>query len=147
MRQDVYRVAYDEAISELGEILKSFEQLRLRKERVEKAMEVLKPLVSLSASSSATTVSDSNPSGTSPDSAPPAVDPSPNHKAETQGTAVPAAVMQRIEEPISYPAPQASESAADPFQRRINNALRQGFSSGESREFARSFAGGLLRGR
>lgn len=144
MRQDVYRVAYDEAITELSEILNKFEQLRLRKERIEKAMDVLKPLLGQSAPAS---LSDMNPAGPSPEAAPPMMDPSPTHTAEQQSAAVPSAVMQRIEEPISYPAPQAADNSSDPFQRRINNALRQGFSSGESREFARSFAGSLLRGR
>ena len=45
MRQEVYRVAYDEAKSELGEILGKFEALRLRKDRIEKVVEALKPLL------------------------------------------------------------------------------------------------------
>jgi hypothetical protein len=49
MRQDVYRVAYDEANAELNEILGRFEQLKLRKDRIEKVVEVLKPLVGIEA--------------------------------------------------------------------------------------------------
>lgn len=45
MRQDVYRVAFDQANAELNEILSKFEQLRARKERIEKVVDVLKPLV------------------------------------------------------------------------------------------------------
>lgn len=45
MRQDVYRVAYDQANAELTEILSKFEQLRARKDRIEKVVDVLKPLV------------------------------------------------------------------------------------------------------
>ncbi|HVC48398.1 MAG TPA: hypothetical protein VND90_14245 [Terracidiphilus sp.] len=45
MRQDVYRVAYDQANAELSEILSKFEQLRSRKDRIEKVVDVLKPLV------------------------------------------------------------------------------------------------------
>ncbi len=45
MRQVVYRVAFDEASAELSEILNRFEQLRSRKDRVEKVVEALKPLL------------------------------------------------------------------------------------------------------
>lgn len=49
MKQDVndnvYRVAFESAKTELGEISATFEQLRLRKERIEKLVTVLKPLV------------------------------------------------------------------------------------------------------
>ncbi len=45
MRQEVYRVAFDEASAELSEILNRFEQLRSRKDRVEKVVEALKPLL------------------------------------------------------------------------------------------------------
>jgi len=47
MRHDldmnVYRVAYDEAFSELREILREFEQLRVRKDRIEKVVKALQP--------------------------------------------------------------------------------------------------------
>ena len=144
MRQDVYRVAYDEAISELSDIINQYEQLRQRKERVEKAVEVLKPLVAANGQASS---AEQIAPRSSPDDPPPPAEPSPTSGHEV--LAVPAAILQRVEEPISYPAPQAAaaETTSDPFQRRINNALKQGFGGGESREFARAFAGGLLRGR
>lgn len=44
MKQEVYRFAYDEANAELTQILGEFEQLRLRKDRIEKVVEALKPL-------------------------------------------------------------------------------------------------------
>lgn len=44
VRQDVYRAALDAANGELNEILGKFEQLRLQKERIEKVVEVLRPL-------------------------------------------------------------------------------------------------------
>ena len=52
MRQEVYRVAYDEAHAELTEILGKFEQLRVRKDRIEKVVEALKPLLSTATISS-----------------------------------------------------------------------------------------------
>lgn len=48
VHKDVYRFAYDEASSELRNILKSFEQLCAQKNRVEKLMEVLKPEIGMS---------------------------------------------------------------------------------------------------
>lgn len=44
MKQEVYRFAYDEANAELTQILAEFEQLRQRKDRIEKVVEALKPL-------------------------------------------------------------------------------------------------------
>ncbi len=50
MKQEAaYRVAFNEANSELNEIVGLFEKLRLRKERVESVVEALKPLVNLQA--------------------------------------------------------------------------------------------------
>lgn len=43
MKQEVYRFAYEEANSELTEIVGEFEQLRARKERIEKVIEALRP--------------------------------------------------------------------------------------------------------
>ncbi|MGA9586531.1 MAG: hypothetical protein WBQ95_14455 [Terracidiphilus sp.] len=48
VHKDVYRFAYDEASSELRNILKAFEQLCAQKNRVEKLMEVLKPEIGMS---------------------------------------------------------------------------------------------------
>lgn len=44
MNKEVYRFAFDEANAELIAIMGEFEQLRQRKERVEKVVEALKPL-------------------------------------------------------------------------------------------------------
>src|ERR1700757_4643255 len=53
MRQDVYRVAYEEANAELIEIRSRFEQLRPRKEHLEGVIAVLEPMLALSASAGA----------------------------------------------------------------------------------------------
>ena len=42
---EVYRVAFDSANSELNDILIAFEDLRARKERIEKVVMALKPLL------------------------------------------------------------------------------------------------------
>ncbi|HVZ83627.1 MAG TPA: hypothetical protein VG893_08125 [Terracidiphilus sp.] len=44
MKQEAYRFAFDEANAELTQILGEFEQLRVRKDRIEKVVEALKPL-------------------------------------------------------------------------------------------------------
>jgi len=49
MNKEIYRFAFDEANSELAQIVGEFEQLRLRKERVEKVVEALKPLAGVDA--------------------------------------------------------------------------------------------------
>ncbi|MFZ0742981.1 MAG: hypothetical protein WAM85_01165 [Terracidiphilus sp.] len=53
MKQEVYRFAYEEASSELKEIVGEFEQLRVRKERIEKVMDALKPFAGPDAPSGA----------------------------------------------------------------------------------------------
>ncbi len=45
MKQDVYRVALQEANAELEDITKSFEQLRQRKEQIATVLEALTPLI------------------------------------------------------------------------------------------------------
>lgn len=44
MKEEVYRFAFDEANAELTQIVGEFEQLRMRKDRIEKVVEALKPL-------------------------------------------------------------------------------------------------------
>jgi len=50
MTKEAYRAAYEEAKLDLADILREFEQLRLRKEQFEKLVETLKPLVEQAAS-------------------------------------------------------------------------------------------------
>jgi hypothetical protein len=47
METNVYRVAFNEANSELNEIMGRFEKLRQHKERVESVLAALKPLIEL----------------------------------------------------------------------------------------------------
>jgi len=54
MKQEVYRFAFDEANSELNQILGEFEQLRQRKDRIEKVVEALKPLAVVEAQAAST---------------------------------------------------------------------------------------------
>jgi hypothetical protein len=115
MTQDTYRFAFEEATSELREIATQFDVLRVRKEQVEQVIEALRPLLS---------------------DAPVAV----TESIATQQEAVEQPfLVQAVTEPIVQSAPDASpeptaepvfaEQSSDPFQRRIDNALRQGFGS------------------
>lgn len=135
MTQDTYRFAYEEANAELGEILGQFEQLRLRKAQMEQVVEALKPLLSdVSEPATAAEVRQS-------ESAPFLVQqtaetaPAPMIEAET----VPVAVAEAYEEP------EAIEESSDPFQRRIDNALRQGFGGRDSRVLSLGLNGLLTR--
>jgi hypothetical protein len=122
MRQEVYRVAFDEARAELNEILGKFEQLRLRKDRIEQLVEALKPLVTgydipVSPSTSA-------------------------DRAASSEQAVPLPAPEPVAaaaSPIPYPVKQAIEPANDPFSRRADNAVGVGAGANDVKEYSRLF--------
>jgi len=122
MRQEVYRVAYDEAKAELGEILSKFEQLRLRKDRIEAVVEALRPLLGAETKTA---------------SAP----------AQVERVAAPAeGTTEQVPEPIPMPVAQAAaEETGDPFQRRVENAIGIGSGARDIREYSRLFNGGSSR--
>jgi len=132
MRQEVYRVAYDEASAELSEILARFEHLRLRKDRIEKVVEALKPLVvSNEVRNSAPAPV---PERTVPQPAEPAV--------------VPAAAVaaQPVAAGTPFPLQQSVDEAADPFSRRVENVMGMSSSARDVREYSRLFNTGTSRG-
>lgn len=106
---DVYRTAFDSANSELNDILGAFEELRARKERIEKVVTALKPLLGAEEAAAG----NSNPSDPSSDPA-------------GQGEDVPT---------YQY---QAGNGSSDPFQRRIDSVLGHGVGSREPRKFNRA---------
>jgi hypothetical protein len=125
MRQEVYRVAYDEAHAELTEILGKFEQLRVRKDKIEKVVEALKPLLS--------------PGDLHGDRGAIA--------AERKAAAAEASIafptpdpVPVASSPIPYPVQQAIEPANDPFSRRADSAAR------DVQEYSRLFNSTLSRG-
>jgi hypothetical protein len=120
MRQDVYRVAYDQANAELSEILSKFEQLRARKDRIEKVVDVLKPLVG--------TEMQSAPGETLTGFAQP----------EPQAQVVDVAPqMMSVHEPM--PAPAAAP------MRRTDSAFAGSAPSRDVREYSRLFTNGQTR--
>lgn len=105
MRQDVYRVAYDEAAAELTDIRGKFEQLLMRKSRLEGVIAVLGPLLGASGST--------NPGAPSTEPA----------RAASSNAAEPGAYSFNQ---VPNPLPDLDETGGDPFKRRIRNALRAG---------------------
>ena len=107
---DVYRVAFDSANSELNQILVSFEELKARKERIEKVVSALKPLLGATEESSAAY----DPASSSPDSGQP-------------------------EEIPTYQYQATNGSSVDPFQQRIDQVLGQGAGARDPRRAHRQF--------
>ena len=109
MGNDAYQAAYDAASSELSEILGQFEQLYLRKQRVETAVQALMPLCALSGQALRPT-----PSGG-------------NAPAEPFSQRLDAAPIHSPVEMTSEPSPvqllRFEEPESDPIQSRINSAL------------------------
>ncbi len=131
MTHETYRFAFEEATSELREIGVQFEVLRVRKEQVEQVIEALRPM--LGESEPAETIVNRQA----------AVDPAPFlvQSMATEPVAAPAP------EPVVEPEPEPvfAEQSSDPFQRRIDNALKHGFGGRESRVMPRALSGLLSR--
>lgn len=126
MTQDTYRIAYEEANAELRGILDQFEQLRLRKVQMEQVIEALRPLLSdAPAAAIAAEVQQAEPA--------PFLVPPMEQQVEQQ------------EQPVEAYAEPAMEESSDPFQRRIDNALRQGFGGRDSRVLSLGLNGLLTR--
>jgi hypothetical protein len=109
---DVYRVAFDSANSELNQILGAFEELRARKERIEKVVMALKPLLGMEEASAA---------------------------AAQNSTETPADSDSQPEEQATYQYQPTNGNSPDPFQHRLDQALGRGAGSREPRKFSRQF--------
>jgi len=111
VRLEAYRVAFDEASTELKEFMLKFEQLRYRKEHLERVVDVLKPLVG------STSVAVMEPK---------------SGEAE-------AAVAEPAAAAPSEPAAAATEEPTDPFQRRLDSAIGSGGNK-DLRDYSRLFS-------
>lgn len=133
MRPEVYRVAFDEASAELSEIITKFEQLRLRKDRIEKVIEALKPLVGVNELQN-TPVERlaAAPAERTYSTPPPPTDYAP---------AVPPPAIE-VTRSIPYPVQRAVDAANDPFSRRTE---AENQSAKEVREYSRLFNTGGSR--
>ncbi len=129
MTQETYRFAFEEATSELREIAVQFEVLCVRKEQVEQVIEALRPL--MNDGQIAESIADKQ---IVVEQAPFLVQPP---VLET------APALEVVAEPEAEPV--YVEQSSDPFQRRIDNALRHGFGGRESRVMPRALSGLLSR--
>jgi len=106
---EVYRVAFDSANSELKDIVGAFEELRARKERIEKVVMALKPLLGAEEAAAAAAAMQSA------------------SEAADQAS-------QSLEEVGSYQY-QSSNGSGDPFASRLNSALGHGVGRKFNRQF------------
>jgi len=139
MRLEVYRVAFDEASAELSEILAKYEQLRLRKERVEKVVEALKPLIASNeffARAQAPAAAPERPSIPVERPAVVAEAPLPVSVPAPVPAPVPAAPTLAS---VPAPAQQSVDEAADPFSRRVENVMGMSSAARDVREYSRLF--------
>jgi hypothetical protein len=132
MTQETYRFAYDEANAELREIVTQFELLEARKEQIEHVVEALKALIA-EAPLAETASAD--------------VESAPYLLQSVAETTTESIAPESFPEPSFEPEPAyaAAEQSSDPFQRRIDNALRHGLGARESRVLPRALNGLLSR--
>ena len=133
MRQETYRFALDEATAELRDIVTQFEALKARKEQIEHVLEALKPFLDLQAEaptievSAAFTAPEVEPAAPEPQftfmqvSAPgmEIVKTEPASEEVEQVLEPVAALDEATPEQVAY----FRQPTADPFQRRIDDAL------------------------
>ena len=109
-QKEIYRVAFDAANAELKEISAAFEELRIRKDRVEKLVSALGPLV---------------------EEAP---------KADTATSEAGAKAAEELApQPVHSTSGESAERVTDPFQRRIDHVLGIGAGIRDVRKYVRQF--------
>ncbi len=143
MRQDTYRFALDEAASELRDIVTQFEALKAKKEQIEKAVEALRPFLGLQAETPTIEASTAYIAETSAAFTVPEIEQAVSEPVEfsfmqisgpgmevTKSEPAPVEVVEQVPEPVHAMAEATAEQvayfrqpSADPFQRRIDDAL------------------------
>lgn len=132
MTPETYRLAYEEANAELKQINEQFEVLRIRREIIQQVINALRPLFADGPIQETISSTDATPFLVQQASIAP-TEPEP---ANTEAFAEVAAE--------SDPA-FASEQSSDPFQRRIDNALRHGLGARDAKILPRGLNGLLSR--
>jgi hypothetical protein len=139
MRQETYRFALDEATTELHDIVDQFEALKAKKEQIEKIVEALRPFIGLQAETPTVEVG-AAVTAAAPEVQTEAFEPVGYTFMQISGpgmevtTTEPAVVHIVEEEQVSEPVHAMAEAtaeqvayfrqpSADPFQRRIDDAL------------------------
>ena len=138
MRQETYRIALDEATTELQGIVTQFETLKARKEQIEKIVEALRPFIGLQAETPTIETSAVVPASSEVEQQ--SFEPvgytfmqisGPGMEVTTTEPAVVHIVEEeQVPEPVHAMAEATAEQvayfrqpSADPFQRRIDDAL------------------------
>ena len=136
MREQTYRFALDEATTELKDIVTQFEELKARKEHLENVMEALKPFIGMAAETATaeksnaftpqeTEVAPSEPIEytfmqiTGPGMEVKKTEPAPPAVEQVPEPVVANALEEATPEQVAY----FRQPSADPFQRRIDDAL------------------------
>lgn len=137
MRQETYRVALDEAAAELRDIVNQFEALKARKEHLETVLEALRPFMSLEdeALAAVETIAAIHPPVVEKASSDPIeytfmqisgpgmeitkTEPAPAPVVDEQVPEPAHALAEATPEQVAY----FRQPSADPFQRRIDDAL------------------------
>ncbi len=129
MRHETYRFALDEANAELRDIVTQYESLRLRKEQVEKVVEALKPFLSLQTEISAAETdaihmtSEAEAQVTEPAEFVYMQVSGPSTESVQVSAELHAEAVQASEEATAEQVAYFRQPSADPFQRRIDDAL------------------------
>jgi hypothetical protein len=135
MRQETYRFALDEATAELSGIVTQFEALKAKKEQIEKVVEALRPFIGLQAQAP---TAETSAAFTAPKIEQPAPEPEftfmqisgPGMEITKSEPAPVASAEEQVPE-FAHVAEDATpeqvayfrQPSADPFQRRIDDAL------------------------
>ena len=134
MRQETYRFALDEAAAELRDIVTQFEALKARKEQIEQVLDALRPFLDLQAEATPAEVSIAY---TAPEVEPASPEPqftfmqvSGPGMEIVKTEPAPVEVVEQVPEPVHAMSEATPEQvayfrqpSADPFQRRIDDAL------------------------
>jgi hypothetical protein len=145
MRQETYRFALDEAAAELRGIVAQFEALKTQKEQIEKVVEALRPFIGLQAETPTVEAGTAYSAETSEAFTAPEIEQAVSEPVEFTFMQVsgpgmevaksePAHIAHIEEEQVPEPVHAMSEAtaeqvayfrqpSADPFQRRIDDAL------------------------
>ena len=168
MKRETYRAACEQAKGELREIIGEFETLRLRKEQIERMIEVLEPLsgpddgLGMQVDRTLEHRFDLTPAGLELSNVLEEVEqklePVTNashftvieNKAAAREWDQPsdpalAEAAAQLDEAEQEAAFQAEETSTDPIKRRIANALRHRAVLRDNREFNQAFSGGITR--
>ena len=140
MRQETYQFALDQATAEFRDIVTQFESLKARKEQIEMVVEALRPFIGLQGEAPTVVASAEYAAPEIEPIAAPAPEPEPQFTfMQISGPGMeiakkepaPVAVVEQVLETVHTPQDEATpeqvayfrQPSADPFQRRIDDAL------------------------